>query len=36
MCALYELGIVLARFAERSREGDQDLDVPEPGDLVGV
>jgi sec-independent protein translocase protein TatC len=36
MCALYELGIVLARFTERGREGDEDLDVPEPGEMVGV
>jgi sec-independent protein translocase protein TatC len=34
MCALYELGIVLARYGERS--GDQDLDVPEPGEMVEV
>jgi sec-independent protein translocase protein TatC len=36
MCALYELGIVLARFAERKREGDEDLDVPEQGQMVEV
>ncbi len=33
-CGLYELGIILARYAERSRE--RDIDVPEPEEMVEV
>jgi sec-independent protein translocase protein TatC len=36
MCGLYELGIYLARWSERSDADDQDLDVPERGEMVEV
>jgi sec-independent protein translocase protein TatC len=36
MCGLYELGIYLARWSERSDAGDRDLDVPERGEMIEV
>jgi sec-independent protein translocase protein TatC len=36
MCGLYELGILLARWSERSDAGDHDLDVPERGEMIEV